>query len=108
MAGAHLCDFSKPANGLEHIWTDMTRQVRNYTPADFGEVDATGFFLPRADWEAEKQTLVVSLARPLNALSNYSFALAVVNGLQGQASPDILISCMELGIHSIAVSKGHG
>lgn len=78
------------------------------SPADFGEVDASGFFLPLADWEAEKQTLVVSLARPLTAFSNYSFALAVVNGLQGQASPDILISCMELGIHSIAVSKGHG
>ena len=45
VAGAHLCDFSNPGNGLEHVWTDMMRQVRNYTEERTTEYNETVEFV---------------------------------------------------------------
>ena len=64
------------------------------------------FFKSTADWNATENRLIITIVTHLNADTTYEIIIPILNSFTGQLSPPIRISCRELGINSVPVTKG--
>ena len=66
------------------------------------------FFSSDAVWNTTQGTLILTIISRLDANTTYELIVPVLNSFTGQLSPTIRISCHEIGIYPVSVSKGPG